>query len=72
MVKSYIDATKDVGFLRQNIDMMEEEFQYWMRNHSVMVPKDGKDYTLAHYLAPSSGPRPESYRYTLSKTGVVR
>lgn len=72
MVKSYIDATKDVGFLRENIETMEEEFQYWMRNHSVMVPKDGKEYTLAHYWAPSSGPRPESYRYILSKTGVVR
>jgi alpha,alpha-trehalase len=61
-----------VGFLRENIGTMEEEFQYWMRNHSVIVQKDGKEYTLAHYWAPSSGPRPESYRYVLFETGLVR
>jgi alpha,alpha-trehalase len=62
MVKSYIDATKDIEFLRKNIDAIEEEFQYWMKNHSVEVVKDGIGYTLAGYSAPSSGPRPESYR----------
>jgi alpha,alpha-trehalase len=72
MVKSYMDATNDVVFLRENINTMEEEFQYWMRNHSVIVPKDGKEYTLAHYWAPSSGPRPESYRYILSKARVLK
>jgi alpha,alpha-trehalase len=62
MVKSYMDATEDIEFLRENIGTMEEEFQYWMKNHSVVVVKDGKNYTLARYSAPSSGPRPESYR----------
>jgi alpha,alpha-trehalase len=62
MVKSYVDATNDIEFLRKNIDTIEEEFQYWMKNHSVVVVKDGKGYTLARYSAPSSGPRPESYR----------
>jgi alpha,alpha-trehalase len=62
MVKSYLDATKDIGFLSENIGTIEEEFQYWMKNHSVIVVKDGKRYSLARYSAPSSGPRPESYR----------
>lgn len=62
MVKSYMDATRDIEFLRKNIDAIEEEFQYWMKNHSYEVVKGGKRYTLARYSAPSSGPRPESYR----------
>lgn len=62
MVKSYMDATRDIEFLRKNIDAIEEEFQYWMKYHSVVVVKDGIRYTLARYSAPSSGPRPESYR----------
>jgi len=62
MVKSYMDATRDIEFLRKNIDAIEEEFQYWMKNHSVVVVKDGIGYTLARYSASSSGPRPESYR----------
>jgi alpha,alpha-trehalase len=62
MVKSYMDATRDTEFLRKNIEAIEEEFQYWMKNHLVGVVKDGIGYTLARYSAPSSGPRPESYR----------
>jgi len=61
MMKSYLDATKDVAFLKDNIDIMEKEFQYWMTNHTVSVEKDGKRYTLARYKDASSGPRPESY-----------
>jgi alpha,alpha-trehalase len=62
MVKSYMDAPKDIEFLKKNIDAIEEEFQYWIKNHTVLVVKDGIGYTLARYSAPSSGPRPESYR----------
>nr|AEW67359.1 trehalase [Coptotermes formosanus] len=72
MVKSYMDATKDIEFLRKNIDTIEEEFQYWMKNHSVVVVKDGKGYTLARYSAPSSGPRPESYREDYESAQVLR
>jgi len=61
MMKSYLDATNDVKFLKANIDIMEKEFQYWMTNHTVSVEKDGKRYTLARYKDASSGPRPESY-----------
>lgn len=61
MMKSYLDATNDVAFLKDNIDLMEKEFQYWMTNHTISVEKDGKRYTLARYKDASSGPRPESY-----------
>lgn len=61
MMKSYLDATNDVAFLKDNIDLMEKEFQHWMTNHTISVEKDGKRYTLARYKDASSGPRPESY-----------
>ncbi|PNF19664.1 Trehalase [Cryptotermes secundus] len=61
MVKSYIDATHDMTFLKENIDILEKEFEYWMTNHTISVEKDGKRYTLARYKDASSGPRPESY-----------
>jgi alpha,alpha-trehalase len=61
MVKSYLDATHDMAFLKENIDILEKEFEYWITNHTVSVEKDGKKYTLARYKDSSSGPRPESY-----------
>ena len=61
MMKSYLDATNDVAFLKDNIDIMEKEFQYWITNHIISFEKDGKRYTLARYKDASSGPRPESY-----------
>ncbi|KDR17472.1 Trehalase [Zootermopsis nevadensis] len=61
MMKSYLDATNDITFLRDNIDILEREFDYWMTNHTISVEKDGKRYTLARYKDASSGPRPESY-----------
>ncbi|XP_046683204.1 trehalase isoform X2 [Homalodisca vitripennis] len=62
MMKSYVDATHDVDFIKSNIHILEKEFQFWLTNHTVEVEKDGKVYTLARYKDASQGPRPESYR----------
>ncbi|PSN49112.1 Trehalase [Blattella germanica] len=62
MIKSYLDAVPDRDFLKNSIDIMEKEFQFWITNHTVEVEKDGKKYMLARYKDGSSGPRPESYR----------
>lgn len=62
MMKTYIDATQDVDFLRSNIHILEKEFQFWINNRTVEVEKDSKMYTLARYNEASQGPRPESYR----------
>ncbi|XP_044766321.1 trehalase-like isoform X2 [Coccinella septempunctata] len=61
MIKLYYDFTNDEQFLKNNIRIMEKEFEYWMTNHSVEINVDGKNYTLAHYGDRSHGPRPESY-----------
>ncbi|XP_069690503.1 trehalase-like [Periplaneta americana] len=69
MVDSYLTATNNVTFLKNNIQLLEAEFQFWMVNRTVKVWKNGKEYLLARYRAPSSGPRPESYRedYNIAK-----
>lgn len=62
MMKSYLEFTKDGEFVKENLNILDKEFQYWMINHTVSVEKDGNTYQLARYNDESSGPRPESYR----------
>ncbi|KAF7992096.1 hypothetical protein HCN44_001421 [Aphidius gifuensis] len=62
MVKIYLDATNDYDWLKENLWLLEKEYNFWMVNRTVNIEKDGKNYTLARYYENSSGPRPESYR----------
>ncbi|KAK7862984.1 hypothetical protein R5R35_014540 [Gryllus longicercus] len=62
MVYNYFLATKDEEFVKKNIHLLERELDFWMKNRTVNVQKDGKTYTLLRYYSPSQGPRPESYR----------
>lgn len=62
MVHEYLKTTKDYGWLKENLWLLEKEFDFWMTNRTVDVEKDGRNYTLARYYEESSGPRPESYR----------
>lgn len=61
MMKIYLEFTNDVQFIKDNLPMLEREFEFWMKNHTINVEKDGKNYTLAIYGDKSHGPRPESY-----------
>lgn len=72
MIKSYVDATKDLDFVKDHIVTMEKEFQYWMANHTTEIEKGGKYYKLARYDDKSSGPRPESYREDYTSAQVFR
>ncbi|XP_058459133.1 trehalase isoform X2 [Malaya genurostris] len=58
MVKSYVDATKDIKFAEDSVETLEREFEFFMNNYIVEV----NGYHLAAYGYKSSGPRPESYR----------
>ncbi len=58
MMDRYISVTKDVGFLRDNIQLLEKELLFWLNNRTVTV----KGHTLARYNVETDGPRPESYR----------
>ncbi|XP_047104847.1 trehalase-like [Schistocerca piceifrons] len=62
MVKSYMDATNDIDFLREHLDTLEKEYSFWIGNRTVTVTKGGKKYRMARYFDDTPGPRPESYR----------
>ncbi|XP_076032352.1 trehalase-like [Oratosquilla oratoria] len=62
MFKLYLDWTDDLDFLRENIDLLEEEFLFWHNNRSVSVTLQGKKVHVAQYRVNVGGPRPESYR----------
>ncbi|XP_015594366.1 trehalase isoform X3 [Cephus cinctus] len=62
MVEEYLKATDDVKWLRENLWLLEKEFDFWMTNRTVDIEKDGVNYTLVRYYEESTGPRPESYR----------
>lgn len=58
MVESYVNVTGDVAFLRNNIDLLEKEFLFWMNNRTVNV----RGHVLARYNVEYGGPRPEAYK----------
>lgn len=62
MVYEYLKATNDYDWLRDNVWLLEKEFDFWMTNRTVDVNKDGMKYRLCRYNEQSLGPRPESYR----------
>ncbi|XP_064651308.1 trehalase-like [Lineus longissimus] len=59
---SYINATGDVSFLNANIATLENEYNFWMKNRSVIVEAANKTYTMNRYDVDMGRPRPESYR----------
>ncbi|GBP39856.1 Trehalase [Eumeta japonica] len=61
MVDLYMRQTKDYDFLSANVRYLEKELEYWLDTQTVSFKMNGKTYTMLHYNAPSSGPRPESY-----------
>lgn len=61
MVGLYIDATKDVDWLKENIQTLEEELNWWLNNRTVDVAKNNTIHKLARYASESGTPRPESY-----------
>ncbi|XP_067209128.1 trehalase isoform X1 [Linepithema humile] len=62
MVEEYLKTTRDDAWLKENLWLLEKEFNFWMTNRTINIEKDGTNYTLARYYEESSGPRPESYK----------
>ncbi|CAH2235149.1 jg16140 [Pararge aegeria aegeria] len=61
MMSLYIRATNDIKFLKENIEVLEEELEYWLDTQLITFNICDRAYTLLRYNAPSAGPRPESY-----------
>ncbi|KAL7631224.1 UNVERIFIED_CONTAM: hypothetical protein RMT77_018471 [Armadillidium vulgare] len=61
MFNLYYEATKNDMLLMENIATLEKEFQFWMKNRSVTIVKDGITYIAFQYRVETDSPRPESY-----------
>lgn len=61
MVKLYIDATSNLKWLKDNIETIEKELNWWQEHRTVSVEKNGQSYKMARYAVESNTPRPESY-----------
>ncbi|XP_038635516.1 trehalase isoform X4 [Scyliorhinus canicula] len=61
MMDSYIKVTNDRAFLRQNIDLLDKEYDFWMKNRTVVIIAGGKTHLVNRYIVEAAGPRPESY-----------
>nr|CAD7196475.1 unnamed protein product [Timema douglasi] len=72
MIQSYLEKSNDTQFIKDNIHIMEKEFNYWLTNHTVMVKKGDRMFRLARYFDLSSGPRPESYREDFQSAKIFR
>ncbi|XP_050309370.1 trehalase-like [Anthonomus grandis grandis] len=70
MMKDYIKYTKDFEFLRQNIHVLEQELQFWLKKRVVKLNLNGEIYQLAHFDSESNTPRPESYLEDLKTCSV--
>lgn len=62
MVKAYVEYTNDIDFIKDNMHTMESEFDFWLTNHTIKLPYNGRKYKMFVYGDCSTGPRPESYR----------
>ncbi|KAM9036648.1 trehalase isoform 2-T2 [Sarcophilus harrisii] len=61
MMDRYLKYTNDLDFLRENINILDQELNFWRHNRSVSISHNKKNYTLNRYHVPYGGPRPESY-----------
>ncbi|VDI30626.1 alpha,alpha-trehalase [Mytilus galloprovincialis] len=61
MMYEYYKTTGDLEFIRSNLDILEAEYQFWMKNRTVAVERNGKMHILNQYQSDVSKPRPESY-----------
>ncbi|XP_019830465.2 trehalase [Bos indicus] len=61
MMDRYVAHTNDTTFLRDHIETLASELDFWTKNRSISVSSGGKSYILNHYEVPYGGPRPESY-----------
>ncbi|XP_007523666.2 trehalase [Erinaceus europaeus] len=71
MMNSYLTHTQDMAFLRNNIETLAMELDFWAKNRSVSVSSGGENYVLNRYSVPYGGPRPESYSKDVELANMV-
>ncbi|XP_050298171.1 trehalase-like [Anthonomus grandis grandis] len=65
MIQQYLKYTEDYDWIKDNIQCVQKEMDFWLKNRTINVVKDGTTYQLAHYGPESNTPRPESYEKDL-------
>ncbi|XP_053479284.1 trehalase isoform X2 [Ictalurus furcatus] len=63
MVESYYEATEDVDFLKKALPMLENEYNFWMKNRSIVVEVNSVKHVMNRYYVQVGQPRPESYTH---------
>ena len=61
MVEAYFRETGDIQFLIDSIKILDTEYEYWMKNKSILLDFKGEYFRLNLYKVKSFNPRPESY-----------
>nr|XP_042707737.1 trehalase isoform X3 [Chrysemys picta bellii] len=61
MMDAYLAHANDIEFLRENIHLLEVEYEFWQRNRSVSITVGDRNHTLNYYNVQIGEPRPESY-----------
>ncbi|KRT85218.1 hypothetical protein AMK59_227, partial [Oryctes borbonicus] len=61
MAMKYFEATQDTLWLKNSIDLLEKEVNFWLENRMIKIKHKCQNYHVAYYHAVSTGPRPESY-----------
>ncbi len=61
MMSKYVEATEDMMFLENHMDLMEKELDFYEKNRCLKYAHGGKEYYVYRYFADCRGPRPESY-----------
>ncbi|XP_052783364.1 trehalase-like [Mya arenaria] len=71
MVDMYLKATGDLEFVRENIDVIEREYLFWIHYRSVDLQVGGKKVQLNRFATLIDKPRPESYREDIETAQIA-
>lgn len=58
MVDAFYEETKDLDFIKEVVESMEEEFMFWIDNRTLRINVNDEEYILAHYDSNVAAPRP--------------
>ncbi|PAV65554.1 hypothetical protein WR25_00833 [Diploscapter pachys] len=67
MLFEYFEATGDLDFVKEILPLLEMELTFWNTKRMVVVPYNGKNYSMYQYRVSTNLPRPESYREDIQR-----
>jgi len=61
MVDLYLQNTFDLNFIKQNIHLLDREYEHWNKSNLVTVEHEQGNYSMFRYIVNATAPRPEAY-----------